>query len=899
MWVSVGSDTVPIKYSYDGITWINCLNANGTAFNGFSEGLCIAYNGYLWMVGGNLGGAGATYRLAWSLDGIYWTTIVSPFSVYCHGLAWNGNMWVAGGSGTNSLAYAINDPTVSANWIGLGLSIFSTNSYNVKWNGTKWVSGGVGTNSLAYSLNGIDWIALGTSIGNNVVGVNWNGYKWLCGADTNTFAYGLDGPNWSSTNNGWVGLGGSGIFSAFCRHISVNSWRLHSIKFPRSIAVAGGGSGGNSIMYTLDGINWSASTSGSAIFTSYCYCVAWNGSIWLAGGDNSKFAFSQDGIAWTTIYNTIIETFWGLAWNGTMWVAVGVGSVNTIAYSYDGFTWVGLGKVFDSGGFDVAWNGAMWVAVGQTTNKIVYSYDGINWYNGINASNNTGSGTLFATFATDVAWNGSMWVVTGGQTTGNMIVYSYDGINWNNSINGATIFANGFGRSVAWNGSLWVTVGYTGAVGTRTTAYSTDGITWTSGNNIFGTGGVGFQVIWMNNLWVAVGSNAATTRAYSYNGTTWISGAGTAFTNQGRCIAWTGGIGSVYIQHPCLAFGRGTNSIAYSADGLRWYGIGSQIFTTYGVCAAWNGSIWVAGGVGTNTLAWSLDGISWTGLGLATFSTSCENVIWNGSLWVAVGSGTNTIAWSLDGKTWTGVSAANGGSILTAGYAIDWNGTIFLAAGTGTGNHYMVSSADGKVWYGQGKGSFTSEIRAVTWVGVRWIIGGAGGSGGFASQLVQYSAGYAPTGWTAPSTATMFTTAAQGSAWNGYRIVMVGTGTNTIMWSNDGITWTSSGTSVISSSSHSVVWNGRAFIAAGDGINRLAYSGNGINWSPVPNSTNIFTTNCYGVAANSRIGATVVDSQIIIDQNGFGQSGSLDVVSDTFFNMGYRGFSANFKYSEV
>lgn len=40
-------------------------------------------------------------------------------------------------------------------------------------------------------------------------------------------------------------------------------------------------------------------------------------------------------------------------------------------------------------------------------------------------------------------------------------------------------------------------------------------------------------------------------------------------------------------------------------------------------------------------------------------------------------------------------------------------------------------------------------------------------------------------------------------------------------------------------------------------------SGNGIHWSGVPNSANLFTT-AYGIGSNSRIGATIVDSQIIL-----------------------------------
>jgi hypothetical protein len=63
--------------------------------------------------------------------------------------------------------------------------------------------------------------------------------------------------------------------------------------------------GGASVDYTYDGINWITSPSGTALFTA-CTAVAWNGSLWVAGGDSvSKgspsgvIAYSSDGFIWT------------------------------------------------------------------------------------------------------------------------------------------------------------------------------------------------------------------------------------------------------------------------------------------------------------------------------------------------------------------------------------------------------------------------------------------------------------------------------------------------------------------------------------------------------------------------------------------------------------------------
>jgi hypothetical protein len=39
------------------------------------------------------------------------------------------------------------------------------------------------------------------------------------------------------------------------------------------------------IAYTYDGLNWLSSPSGKTVFTIVCLALAWNGSLWVSGGE--------------------------------------------------------------------------------------------------------------------------------------------------------------------------------------------------------------------------------------------------------------------------------------------------------------------------------------------------------------------------------------------------------------------------------------------------------------------------------------------------------------------------------------------------------------------------------------------------------------------------------------
>jgi hypothetical protein len=123
--------------------------------------------------------------------------------------------------------------------------------------------------------------------------------------------------------------------------------------------------------------------------------------MWVAGGSGTNaLAYSYNGINWTGLGKTTFSIGYTVAWNGSMWVAGGEGSVNTLAYSYNGIVWTGLGStIFSTNGYEITWDGYTWFAAGYgTVHTLAYSYNGINW---------TGLGkTIFSSSGNAIAWNG-------------------------------------------------------------------------------------------------------------------------------------------------------------------------------------------------------------------------------------------------------------------------------------------------------------------------------------------------------------------------------------------------------------------------------------------------------------------------------------------------------------
>ena len=870
-----------IAYSYDGINW-------NLTYSQISFTYAVTWNGSFWL------GSGTTVTgnsFSFSPDGITWTGL-GTLSASLGAVCWNGSYWVI----IRDTRVVINtNPSGQGNWTTISNDIFPTVINNVKvftiaWNGKTMiatgnsVTRGVG-NTFAYSNDGINWTGLGPIIYQDTMidGQSiWNGKVFI-----NGYSSAITGNQFATSYNGmnWLGKGTS------CSpiDIGINARRLNSVTFQRNMVIVTSATT-NIMAYSYDGISWIRSP--SSPFSTGCRTIAYNGKMWIAGGQGGNtLAFSYDGLNWgglgASLFPTVIRK---VIWNPylSMWISVGGNPTNTFGYSYDGLTWMAssstpFGSPTSFQSLDVACSKTIMIAVGGNPGSgggppttMAYSYDGITW----TAMNN--NGILFCGF--QITTNGYIWVASGQKVSAsqNALAYSYNGIDWT-QVSTFPILTT-IVRDCCWNGYMFVAVGV--GVGTSI-AYSYNGINWYASTLSNGTYSSGFRVCWNGKMWLATFATASTALVYSYNGINWqtISTSGIFGTNN----LW--GLGTNYdinpmpfIQHPTLAFGSGNNTVAYSPDGITWTGLGTSVFSTQGYCGFWSGSIWLAGGQGGNTMAYSYDGIQWTGIS-NPFTTAVTGIAYNGNTWVAVGTGGNTVAYSTNRVLWTGSNLSD----FTGGGSIFWNGTVFLITSGTSGNAYY--STTGSSWT---KINPTNIVGFPASNGYTWVspIGQSPG------LLYINQSNPGNNVWTA--TATMFSTQGYCVCYKGPVWVAGGLGGNSIAFSGNGISWVGLGTTVFPNGCSSICWNGTRFVGGGQGY--LGYSAQGNIWYSSP--TSLFTS-INDIVSNPGVGAFVAPSAMVLNNNGITGNGlysstTLEVVSsDPYFQNGFTNASFNITSNSI
>jgi hypothetical protein len=301
----------------------------------------------------------------------------------------------------------------------------------------------------------------------------------------------------------------------------------------------------------------------------------------------------------------------------------------------------------------------------------------------------------------------------------------------------------------------------------------------------------------------------------------------------------------------------------------------------------WNGSIWVvAGNAGVNSLLYSEDGNTWYSGGANIFDSNFGSfdVVWNGSIWVAVGAPVGqryVVAYSYTGKSWTTVQLSN--QIIKSNndalyntnkpFSLEWDGNAFVMALNSTvssGNHNYIVSYNGIDWT-HIQPSLIQSANIAKWTGSNFVIAGEDTVN---SILIKPNDGY--DNWqTAPGTNTRTfydldcntefsnTIVFQrsillsnkshsfdgGATWtdassnigslmtvvnkahnNGKLWVAVGSGTNTIATSTDGLHWIGGGATIFTTAGLDVYWSNSLWVAVGQGTNSIAYSSDGIYW---------------------------------------------------------------------
>ena len=266
-----------------------------------------------------------------------------------------------------------------------------------------------------------------------------------------------------------------------------------------------------------------------------------------------------------------------------------------------------------------------------------------------------------------------------------------------------------------------------------------------------------------------------------------------------------------------------------------------------------------------NTLMYSTDGINWVGLGNTVFGSRVDSVKWNGKIWVAVGGhkDTNSVAYSYDGFNWVGVgdpfslSTNNGFGIDVASNGSDW---IAIS------NNNIIASTNGIDWNPTNLPASFSPF-GIAYGQDKWLLFGEDLNPS-PKKNIWYSTDNGNS-WSSVSMDGLLSIYADRGFYNGSLWVAVGTGTNKIIYSADGVNWNAGNNVGITGVAQDVFYNGFIWIAGGESGQPLVWSDDGINWNPANNQPLSIVN---GVTWNSSINLWVATNGSSVSQYDFAYS---------------------------
>jgi hypothetical protein len=192
----------------------------------------------------------------------------------------------------------------------------------------------------------------------------------------------------------------------------------------------------NRIIYSSDGINWTASSSANTVFGSTVPSIIWNGTFFIAGGDGASHGISTDGENWVrnssieAIFDTYTPSY--LASRSILPRAGTTSYINTAAISYipaASVNWVSPIPITLKAGVDIIAANVSTVNRNVSTitvnvSSIAGNVSTLRITRYLYGSGTTSSGTLAVTFSTAFASAPNVTATISGSTAGFINVVS-------------------------------------------------------------------------------------------------------------------------------------------------------------------------------------------------------------------------------------------------------------------------------------------------------------------------------------------------------------------------------------------------------------------------------------------------------------------------------------------
>jgi hypothetical protein len=297
-----------IATSTDGFQIVPRLFYNSTN-NVLGSFNAVAYFNGNYLAGGAVGStlisSTGYYGIYASTDGINWTGYLVtqggsnavPTVIYGIAYSTGDNKWYVAGTAGATNGY-LGSGAINSNIVGL--------SQSNNFNGARPIYSVAFGNGFVVAVGA----AGGTSGGALQYQISNTTFTNASTLGFTTAAYAVVYAPFTRATPIWIAGGAGTIVIATSPSSGPGTWTTQSsatslftavygLAANTNIAVAVG-TGTNTIAYSYDGATWVGvpNTTSSTIFSNG-YCVAWNGSLFVAGGDYNTQATSPDGINWT------------------------------------------------------------------------------------------------------------------------------------------------------------------------------------------------------------------------------------------------------------------------------------------------------------------------------------------------------------------------------------------------------------------------------------------------------------------------------------------------------------------------------------------------------------------------------------------------------------------------